>query len=172
MILKTKGEKYGLIFSCILFCIIAAISCSKEGTSSSDNEELKAAAAPEVNMMASLRLDGDTGRCPYGPGFCPIKPPFGPLPEFSFENGGDAFTKASLDNTNSTLNLKFIEIRSEWYTEGGYIDGKFTTPEFDLDTELAEALGADRVTIKDGVYDMAEDESTGEYSVVIDVVIE
>ncbi len=182
-----------------LLWLIVFTSCSKDKTTENIEyqgiTEIRSAATDPgeevVSGVVGLRVfewiiePGDDGLfstaldCSYGPGFCNnpagtsnIFLDFGVEIDESFENGGDAITLMSLDQVNHKLLLRFTEIREGWFDEGGYLDGTFGAPELTLDPELTDLLGADLITLEEGIYEMIEDPVTGDYLVNIDVFVE
>jgi hypothetical protein len=115
-------------------------------------------------------MDGDTGTCPYGPGFCPDYS--SPLSTGHFVVGTDANGSVSLNANNGAITMSITQIRPDWFNEGGYLNGTFTAPELALDGDIAGLLGVNSITLVAGVYDMIEDRPTGHYKVVVDVVIQ
>ncbi|UTW66899.1 hypothetical protein KFE94_01935 [bacterium SCSIO 12643] len=184
---KTKPVKFGLIVTGVLSLVMLYTSCSKDETITNSeshknillNEEVvsvdPATQIPygpenQNQVYYGLKLDGDTGTCPYGPGFCPDYD--SPLTTGDYVLGTDASGSISLNASNNTLTLNIGQIREGWFDEGGYIDGTFTAPELELGEEIAELLGVNSIILIEGVYDMIEDEATGGYKVTVDVIIE
>ena len=181
---KTKPVKYGLIITSVLSLVMLYTSCSKDETmtnpESQKNIELsdqivsqdpatQAPYGPTQSVGYYLKLDGDTGTCPYGPGFCPDYS--SPLTTGHYVSGTDANGSITL-NSNSTITLIITQIRPGWFNEGGYLDGTFSIPELTLDENISNSFGASAITLMEGVYDMVTDGSTGHYTIVVDVVVQ
>lgn len=56
--------------------------------------------------------------------------------------------------------------------DGEYLDGTLTSPELALGQDIPNLLGANSIILKEGVYDMVQDEGTGYYSITIDASIQ
>lgn len=184
---KTKPVKYGLIITGVLSLVMLYTSCSKDETMTNPESQKNVELSDQIvsqdpatqipygpqsaaDVSFGLKIDGDTGTCPYGPGFCPDYS--SPLTTGHFVMGTDANGSISLNANNSTLTLGITQIRPDWFDEGGYLNGTFTAPELELSEEITDLLGVNSITLIEGVYDMIEDGPTGHYKVVVDVVIQ
>lgn len=184
MILNAKLRKLGVILTCTLLFTLLYTSCSKDETmvnpehqenrflneqESATNGLTQTPFGPTQSVGYYLKLDGDTGTCPYGPGFCPDYS--SPLTTGHYISGTDANGSITL-NSNSTITLVITQIRPGWFNEGGYLDGTFSIPELTLDENIANSLGVNAITLMEGVYHMVTDGTTGHHTIVVNVIVQ